>query len=178
MSAVKPNFLFFVTRDSLLLLVAVLLWFGLAESQRDATALGDFFGVIVGAALVLGAHLLHEWGHLLGGLAGRSAMRPADSFSALSIFAYAPRENSIQQFLLMSFGGFAFTAAVVWFSFAVLPDGYLATHIARGYAVLQVVLALLLEVPLVFWALIRKEIPPIDTWPNLGSLVPKALLRR
>ncbi|NNC55022.1 MAG: hypothetical protein HKO07_04785 [Pseudomonadales bacterium] len=178
MTAIKPNFLFFAVRDGTILLAAALLWLGLAEGHTTHTAKVDFFGFVLGAALVLSAHLVHEWGHVLGGFASKSVMAPGKHFSSFSIFEYSSARNSVAQFLLMSFSGFALTAVVLWFCFTVLPDGYLATHIARGYAVLQVILALTLELPLVFSAILRRKIPAIENRPDFRAYIPQALRQR
>lgn len=158
----RPTFMQLAARDSAIVAVTVLLWFYLAPWSTGSGALGDFTGVVTGAALALCAHLVHEWGHVLGGLAGRSRMQPGVSLKTLSLFVYSSTGNSRRQFMLMSFSGFAATALVVWFCYGLLPDDRLATRIARGYSMVQVFLALVIELPLVIWALLGKSLPPID----------------
>lgn len=157
-----PSFAFFAIRDVLLISLAYLVWILFARYSAGAGALADFSGLLVGAVLVLVAHLLHEWGHLLGGLLSRSVMAPSEKFTALSLFLFSSTENSKRQFVLMSCSGFFVTALIVWGVFSLLPDDYLATHIVRGYSLVQVFLLLVIELPLLLWALFGKRLPPVD----------------
>lgn len=158
----NPSFAHFALRDAAILLVAVLLWQTFASLSATPSASGDFFGVVVGAAACLCAHLAHEWGHTLGGMATHSVMRPGAHLKSFSIFVFDSHANNKRQFVLMSLAGFAATAAMVLIAFAVLPVDYLASRILRGYVVLQVVLALVIEVPLLAWALVGRTLPPVD----------------
>ena len=128
---------------------------------------GDFTGLLLGAFACLCAHLVHEWGHLLGGLATGSDMEPGKKgWRSLSLFIFNSTSNSKSQFMVMSAAGFAATGLVVWFAFTQVPVEYLASRMLRGFAVLQVVLAVVLEIPLVIWALVGKKLPPIDKSPD------------
>lgn len=158
----QPSFVFYAIRDVLLLFMAVLVWVLFVKYSAGSGALADFSGLLIGVLLAVVAHLLHEWGHLLGGLAGKSVMVPGGKFTSLSLFVYSSTENTKQQFMLMSFSGFAMTAVVVWIAFAVLPGDYLATHIVRGFSMVQVFLAVFIELPLVIWAAFGKRLPPVD----------------
>lgn len=162
----QPTFSQLALRDAAVLGAALLAWHYLAGYSQGTGALADFIGVAVGAMLALCAHLLHEWGHVIGGLIGRSKMQPGQSMKSLSLFVYSSTGNSKKQFMLMSFCGFAATGLIVLFSFSVLPDDYLASRVVRGYSLIQVFLALVLELPLVFWALFGKSLPPVDRTAN------------
>jgi hypothetical protein len=156
------TFYHFALRDILIFVMTILVWHYAAAFSQGSGALADFAGIAVGAMVALCSHLSHEWGHIIGGLAGRSAMQPGTSLKSLSLFVYSSKSNSKKQFLLMSACGFLATGAMVLLSFFVLPDDYLASHVARGYSLIQVALAVVLEFPLVVWALFGKGLPPVD----------------
>jgi len=138
------TFYHFALRDILIFVMTILVWHYAAAFSQGSGALADFAGIAVGAMVALCSHLSHEWGHIIGGLAGRSAMQPGTSLKSLSLFVYSSKSNSKKQFLLMS------------------ACGFLASHVARGYSLIQVALAVVLEFPLVVWALFGKGLPPVD----------------
>ena len=124
--------------------------------------MADFIGVLLGGLTAISFHLIHEWGHIAGGFIGGSDMSASVKGNAISLFTYQASNNNRSQFLLMSLGGFIATAMLVWFSYTQLADDQFASRIVRGYSLVQVFLALVLELPLVFWAIVAKELPPLD----------------
>ena len=130
--------------------------------SAGAGPLADFAGVVLGFGLGFWAHTAHEWGHIAGGKLGRSVMRSGASLTSFSNFIYDSKRNSRPQFLLMSLMGFIPTGIAVWLYFSFLPEGELATHVARGAVLFLVLLGVVLELPLVIWALVRKDLPPVD----------------
>ncbi len=157
-------------RDALFYLLLTLLWYWLARLSADSGLMADFIGVALGGLTALAFYLFHEWGHVLGGLLSRSRMTAANSLKAITLFVYQTSGNTRGQFLLMSFMGFAATALLVWFSYTQLPDQYLASRIARGFTLVQVFLAVVIELPLVVWALLGKSLPPIDQQASFKSI--------
>ena len=149
-------------RDIAFFAVVYLLWQWLAPLSAEQSLLGDFTGVALGGLVALSFHLAHEWGHVAGGLLSRSQMTVAPDMQALSLMTYHSTGNSKAQFMVMSVLGFAATGLVVWFSYTQLPDGLFASRIARGFSLVQVFLAVVLELPLVAWALFGKSLPPLD----------------
>lgn len=149
-------------RDVVFFIALYLLWRWLASLSAEPGLVGDFIGVALGGLVALSFHLAHEWGHVVGGLLSRSQMTVAPGMQALSLMTYHSAGNSKAQFMLMSVLGFAATGLVVWFSYTQLPDGLFASRIARGFALVQVFLAVVIELPLVFWALFGKSLPPLD----------------
>ncbi|MGI9287916.1 MAG: hypothetical protein ACR2P1_21200 [Pseudomonadales bacterium] len=152
----------FVVRDILFFALVYLLWQWLAPLSAEQGLLADFVGVALGGLVALSFHLVHEWGHVAGGLLSHSKMTVAPSMQALSLMTYHSTGNSKAQFMLMSVLGFAATGLVVWFSYTQLPDGLFASRIARGFSLVQVFLAIVIELPLVAWALFGKSLPPLD----------------
>ena len=82
----------------------------------------------------------------------------------LFLFSFDSRRNSLGQFLAMSGAGFAGTALAVAAWYAWLPSELLATRVARGVGMLSVALTLVLEVPLVAFALLGRGLPSVETF--------------
>jgi len=156
----------FAARDLALVVAVALTWQWLAPVSAVPGPAGDFVGLLLGALVALCLHLAHEWGHYAGAHFAGSVTTPGQNWKALFIFSFDSVRNDKRQFLWMSATGFVATALVAWFAFTQLPVDYLASRIARGFAVLQVVLALVIEVPLVIWALVGKRLPPVDRGPG------------
>ena len=150
-------------RDLSIVAAVVVLWRLTAGFSAGDGSVGDFTGLVVGAALGACALPLHEWGHFLGALVSRSAMRPAESLRALFSFSFDSQQNSRRQFLAMSFGGWVGTALAVWVAYGVLPSELLASRVARGMTLLSVLLVVVTEVPLLVRAYWTGRIPPVET---------------
>jgi hypothetical protein len=113
--------------------------------------------------------MAHEWGHLLGALASGSALRRPTSLRARSLFDFDSKQNSRAQFFAMSFPGFVATAVALWVVYALLPSDLLATRVARGAVVFLAFLGVVLEVPLVVYALVSRKVPPLQYEPKRAS---------
>ena len=151
------------TRDLAIAGAALALWWLAAGASAGDGALADLSGVAVGLLVGALTFLLHEWGHLLGALASRSRIRAPAGLRSLYLFSFDSRQNSLRQFLAMSLAGFASTALAVLAWYAWLPSELLATRVARGVGMLSVALTLVLEVPLVGYALLGRGLPPVET---------------
>ncbi|WP_372750074.1 hypothetical protein [Litorivivens sp.] len=149
-------------RDGAIVTLAIIGWWLFSRHSAGTGPIADFTGVVLGAGLGFCAHTAHEWGHILGGRLGRSVMRSGTSLTSFSNFVYDSKLNNRPQFLLMSIMGFIPTGVAVWLFFSYLPEGELATHVARGVVLFLVFLGVVLELPLVVWALVRKDLPPVD----------------
>lgn len=162
-------FLKVLARDLAIVAVSVLAWRLAAPLSAGTGAVSDVAGVLLGMLFGASAFLAHEWGHLLGALASRSAIQPPAGLSSPFVFSFESRRNSRRQFLAMSFAGFAATAVVIWVVYAMLPDGLLATRVARGLVLFLTLLAVVLEVPLVIYSLATRKVPPVDGLEARGS---------
>ncbi len=151
-------------RDGVLLTVAALLVLWLAPLSGGTGMAADLSGVVAGLAIGLATFVLHEWGHLLGALAGRSRVRLPEQLASIYLFSYDSKGNSRRQFVLMSLSGFAVTGIAVWAAYALLPDGQLATRVGRGAVLLLASLTVVLEVPLLLWSLARPTLPPVEVF--------------
>ena len=64
----------------------------------------------------------------------------------------------------MSAGGFVVTGLAVWGAYSGLPSDLLATRVARGVISILAMLAIFIEFPLVIWALVRDDLPPVEAF--------------
>ncbi|MCG8591847.1 MAG: hypothetical protein MJE66_21345 [Proteobacteria bacterium] len=149
-------------RDAGILAAAGAAWWWAAPLTTGTGPVADFLGLVVGVGLGVGILLLHEWGHLAGALATGSHVRAAASLSSRYLFSFDSKRNTRSQFLVMSVGGFLVTGAAVAVTYGLLPDGALASRVARGAALFGVFLMVVIEFPLVAWALLRPTLPPIE----------------
>lgn len=151
-------------RDLGIVLTASLAWRYGAHLSAGTGPVADVTGVLLGLALGVCAFVAHEWGHFLGALAGGSVVYPPRGVASVYLFSFDSKRNSRRQFLVMSFSGFAVTAAAVWVTQALLPDGLLATRVARGAILFLASLTVLFEIPLVLWAVLVGSLPPVETF--------------
>jgi hypothetical protein len=149
-------------RDLALFGIAILFWKLGAGFSAGQGLFGDVAGVVAGLSTGVCVFLLHEWGHWLGAVATGSTIVPAKSLASPFLFSYDSRQNSRQQFLVMSFGGWIASAAVALAAFAWLSPELFAARVARGVVGLNVVLIVLIEVPLVVFSLLTGRVPPVE----------------
>ena len=149
-------------RDLAILAAVVLAWATLAPLTGREGPLADGLGVVLGVGAAICAYLGHEWGHLAGAAATRSRVTGPSTLRSVSLFHFDSKANDRRQFLVMSFAGFAMTGLAIAIVYGALPEGLLATRVARGGVVFLGVLTVVLEVPLVVWALLRNDLPPVD----------------
>jgi hypothetical protein len=149
-------------RDLTVIALTVALWHWLAGYSARDTMLGDFLGLMLGLLAGVGGYFLHEWGHLSGAVLTGSRVHPPTSLTTGFLFSFDSKHNSKRQFLVMSLTGFAMTAAVTFAFYQFLPDGLLASRVARGVAVLGVFLALFVETPILIYGLLGSKLPPIE----------------
>jgi hypothetical protein len=149
-------------RDVLFLIAGTMLWRVAAPWSAGDGMRADLAGVALGAWIGLGGYLLHEWGHLAGALATRSHVEAPTRLTSGFLFSFDSRRNTLRQFLVMSFSGFAATAAVVWAFYTFLPDGLLASRVARGIVVFGAMLTVVIELPLVGYSLLGRGLPPVE----------------
>ncbi len=151
-------------RDLVIVGAAAAAWTAGAHLTSGSGPLSDALGVLLGLSVAACAFLMHEWGHLIGALATRSAVRAPERLTSVYLFSFDSRGNSRRQFVVMSFTGFVVTGLVVAFVFGVLPGDLLATHVARGVVVVLASLTVFLEFPLVVWSLFRASPPPVEVF--------------
>lgn len=147
-------------RDLSLLGLTVVLW-ALATSVFALPA-------AIGAALC--AFQFHEWGHYLGGLRVNAQMEPARVWWSPFLFRFEVAANTRQQFLQMSWPGFAATALFLGVFFLLLPDAHPATALTRTLGAALAALTVIIEVPIALWTLAGGKTPPVPVWlPGSGG---------
>jgi len=139
--------------------LALLGWLILAPRSASDGPVADLFGVTAGLLVGAAAYVLHEWGHLLAGLAVGGSFGMNANLRSPFAFRFDPDANSLRQFVVMSLGGFAVTAASIAVAWGVLPDGLLATRVARGAIAFLATLTFGLELPLLLLGLARGRVP-------------------
>lgn len=155
-------FIKLAVRDVAILVLGVALWHGAGHWTSGDDMRADLLGVLLGGWIGLGGYLLHEWGHLTGALLSGSIVEAPTRLTSGFLFSFDSRRNTLRQFLVMSFSGFAATALVVWAFYTFLPDTLLATRVARGIVLVGAVLTIVIEVPLVVYSLLGRGLPPVE----------------
>ena len=150
-------------RDLAFLAAVFGLWWLAARATAGSGPGADFLGVVVGLGLGASAYLIHEWGHLTGALLSGSHVEAPRSLGSISLFSFDSKQNSRGQFLAMSFAGFAMTGVALLVAYGALPEGQLATRVARGAVLFLTALTVFIEFPLVIWSLLRDDLPPVET---------------
>lgn len=149
-------------RDASIIAFVVVLWHFTAPWTTGESILADGTGVMLGLLAGLCLYLLHEWGHLSGALLCGSHVAAPTSLKTIFLFSFDSKQNDLRQFLIMSLSGFAASAVVIWSYYAFLPDALFATRVARGAAVFGAFLTVVLEFPLVAYALLSRRLPPVE----------------
>lgn len=136
-----------VLRDAGLLLVVAAVWAAASRVPAGESLLAAGLSVLAGMLVAVAGFLLHEWGHLAGALASRSAVQFPDTLGYLFLFKFDCGRNSRRQFLSMSMGGFIASGLIVLFLAATLPFQTLAQQVAWVLTVIGVIATFILEVP-------------------------------
>lgn len=136
-----------VIRDVLLIAITINLWI-LTVMIGPADGVWSLaISVVTGLMTVLIGYLLHEWGHLIGAWLRGSVVHLPASTASVFLFRFDTVQNSREQFLAMSAGGFISSIIVVAFLIVALPQGLLASTIALGLTALGVLATFILEIP-------------------------------
>lgn len=151
-----------LARDLTIVALTALIWRVGASASAEPGMAGDFAGVLAGITIGASGYLLHEWGHLLGALLSGSAVTAPRSVASAFLFSFDSRANTRGQFLSLSFGGWIASGLVLWAVYAVLPGELFASRVARGVVAANVLLIVLIEIPLVVYALVTGRVPPVD----------------
>jgi hypothetical protein len=148
-------------RDALIVAVATAGWLGLLPLSEGRPLISDSLALLLGLGVTVSAYLLHEWGHALAGLMFGSRIHAPASLGSLSLFSFDAEANSKTQFAAMSIGGFVVTAAAMGFVYFVLPDGYMASRVARGGVTVLASITVFVEVPLLLYGLLARRLPGV-----------------
>ncbi|MBM4243037.1 MAG: hypothetical protein FJ148_04385 [Deltaproteobacteria bacterium] len=155
-------------RDAVIVGLTGLIWYLGAAASATPGPRGDFAGVIAGIPIGACGYLLHEWGHLLGAVLAGSSVQPGRSLASGFLFSFDSQANTRRQFVALSLGGWTATALVLWGVYAILPDDLFASRVARGFVAGNVLLVVLIEIPLVVYALVTGHVPPVENQPSVA----------
>jgi hypothetical protein len=147
-----------LARDAAIASFVIAAWWLAAPLSAGAGPLADLAGALLGVGAFVVGHLAHEWGHLTGALLTGARVAAPAALSSPFLFSFDSKRNSQRQFVIMSLAGFAVTAVAVAVAYGLLPEGLLATRVARGLVVFGAALTLLLEVPLLLVSLLSGSI--------------------
>jgi hypothetical protein len=136
-----------LARDLLLVALTAFVWRADAALRGEAGWLPALVAVCAGALAALCSYLAHEWGHLLAARASGSAVHFPERPSSAFLFFFDVGRNGRRQFLAMSLGGFAASAAVLAWLLASLPDGALSSRVALLLVALGLLATLATELP-------------------------------
>lgn len=147
-----------LARDLAVVALVLLAWWAAAPLSAGRGPAADLSGALLGIGAFVVGHLAHEWGHLVGALATGSRVAAPARLGSPFLFSFDSRRNSQRQFVIMSLSGFAVTAMALVVVYGLLPEGLLATRVARGLIVFAASLTVFLEVPLLTISLLRGSI--------------------
>lgn len=134
-------------RDLGLLGLTLALWRLDAGLRGAPGALAAAVAVAAGALTAVAGYLAHEWGHLSAARFAGSVVHLPESPASPFLFRFDPERNGRREFLAMSAGGFAASAAVVALLLAALPLDALSGRVALALTGLGVLATALLEIP-------------------------------
>ena len=159
----------FILRDLFLAaLVLALIVIGLGNTNMQ---------ILSGLGIGLVIYLLHESSHYLGAVLTGATLKRASALYSPFLFSFDSKANSLKQYMDMSWPGFASTFSCLLILYLYRPDT-IWSEVAWFAALALSAFTLLVEGPLFLWAIIRREIPPveiplIDTNPVARSLIKK-----
>lgn len=146
-------------RDALIVAVTLAVWVVEARLRGDGTFWAWTAAAGAGTLTAISGYLFHEWGHLVGALASGAAFRLPDSPSEIFLFNFDIGRNEPRQFLLMSIGGYAASAAYILVLAAVMPLETTAGIIAIVLVAGGVAATAILELPPFFRVLRGGALP-------------------
>lgn len=133
-------------RDVVVIVATLALWCWSRELDATQGALAIPVAILAGASAAVAGFLLHEWGHLLGALAGGSVVEYPSTIRSIFLFKFG-ESNGRHQYLWMSGGGFAASIAVIIVLALTLNFHALADWIAIALVVAGVIATFILELP-------------------------------
>ncbi|HSW12968.1 MAG TPA: hypothetical protein VLI06_09040 [Solimonas sp.] len=142
-----PTMLKLLLRDLGLLALTLLAVGWSHQLQLSGSGLMWPSAILAGVLLTVVGYLGHEWGHLLGALAGGSRVELPQKLLAVFLFKFDSDRNNRQQFLGMSMGGFIASGLVLVILGLTLSMQFWTDRIALGLVVAGVIATFILEVP-------------------------------
>jgi hypothetical protein len=133
-------------RDLVVIAATLALWRWSRQLDLDHAALSVPVAILAGASAALSGFLVHEWGHLLGALAGNGAVEYPPTIRSIFLFKFSAG-NDRRQYLWMSGGGFVASILMIALLACALSFRALADWVAIGLVVAGVIATFILELP-------------------------------
>lgn len=147
MHALAP-FLRFVVRDSLIAILLAFAWRADGEMRALAPGLvASAVGVTAGLLTTLVGFFAHEWGHLLGAIAGGGVVHAPRSLRSPFLFFFDVERSDRRAFLAMSYGGYAASGVALAVIMLAVPWRTLSGMTALVATGLGVLATFAIEVP-------------------------------
>ena len=143
----------FIVRDLLLATLVIASFLAESSNAQLQTMSGLGIGLII--------YLTHEWSHYVGAVLTGANLRRANSLLSPFIFSFDSKTNSRKQFIDMSWPGFASTFSCLVILYIFRPDMIWA-EVAWTAALALTAFTVIVEGPIFLWALIKREIPPVE----------------
>ncbi len=133
-------------RDVVVIVVTLALWRWSRELDAAQGALAIPVAILAGASAAVAGFLFHEWGHLLGALAGGGKVEYPSTIRSIFLFKFGD-SNGRHEYLWMSAGGFVASILVIAVLAITLNFHALADWIAIALVVIGVIATFILELP-------------------------------
>ncbi|MEE3328508.1 MAG: hypothetical protein VX252_14315 [Myxococcota bacterium] len=164
----------FAVRDLALISSTALAWWAFAGATAGSGLLSDLLGLILGLAFGVSVFLLHEWGHWLGAVWGKSEIHAPRRLSSFYLFSYDSKANSRRQFLAMSLSGFVVTGLAIAVAYGPLAEPLQSARVARGAIAFLASLTVFIEIPILVFSLFSSKLPPVETFSVATAAEPEA----
>jgi hypothetical protein len=151
---VSIMFVKFAVRDIALLVLCLGFWELTIARQAAGGWLSIGLQIVTAAITLLLSFLVHEWGHLLGGLLARSKMHAPNRLFELFLFHFDGHQNNARQFVAMSIGGFIASGLMMAVVIAFAPLHSLAGILALIFVAIGIIATVVLEFPTT-WRVMR-----------------------
>lgn len=134
-------------RDLLIAALLVGVWTTERRFMPGDGALFWVLSIAAGLGYAVMGFLLHEWGHLTGSRLAGAVVHPAPRLFSPLLFHFDTSANDRRQFLWMSMGGYAVSAAWLTFVLATADTARWSGRIALGFVVIGAIGTVVAEVP-------------------------------
>jgi len=133
-------------RDTLVTVSCASLWW--LEARGGLTGMGGtVVSILAGLSIGVVAFLGHEWGHAAGSKLSGATIYFAEHATSLFLFTFDTTASTRSQFVAMSMGGYAASAAALVAALVWLPRDQLSGQVGLAVVGIGIVATLVAEVP-------------------------------
>jgi hypothetical protein len=135
-----------LVRDALITASSSCLWWLDARGGLAGVG-GTVVSILAGLSIGVVAFVAHEWGHAAGSKLSGATIYFADRVSSLFLFSFDTSASTKNQFVAMSMGGYAASAAALVAALVWLPRDQLSGQVGLAVVGIGIVATLVAEVP-------------------------------